>query len=1472
MYQISKVCVGNYGHKDARFKSEVVDLVSAKNGRVAKSALLYAPNGKGKTTFLSFMLHLFKPHRKDFVQSRQKPHHKVHDYFRETEPGFIIMELTKQTDGDSFLQTDKPALIIGAVITRKANDLTHRFFMIDPTGGYTLDMIDFVKPILDGIRTDVTHTMVNEWLSSVQSGRYAADFRQYGNFKQWETALTGMGFNIKGFETMITMASQEGGIEKFLTAKNADELLVNVFSLIIDEAVYRGTAEELSNFIADTEQLPREKRFFESTTALADLEEKLASAASDLEGHRVRLDAARAKAAGAYSAILSEIQEHQDELDDVASAIRSQDSDLKTAKEQLLDRSLEREAIRVDLAKLSLAACDAELNECRGSIARATDDLKIVNSLGPFRKLRGAESLRANHVEALEALKQTAKDFQAPVNAAGDVYRKALSAAIKGADSAIAGLTQGIITTKTERSDAQSERARIDGDITAKEREIAAAEVAAAEMTNVLVDIDEVAGSSVRTYADAVRLREELSGRKTTETRILLEAETQARDLAKSLEVIAQDGLRIEKESEEAARSLSHARTVSAAYGEAVGAIVLGHLEYLIPGETADIESEALVASLKQRRSEHVASIDQSKHKRGALEEQRAYVDEVGMFEDADMRRALEQCANLGIKDVSPYANWIAKSYSDAETARAFAEGNLHVTLGLKVNNQADLDKIEASFDRKKWKLRKPVAVSVIGKTADTAIKANDGLYILSAETDYAYHDQSREDRKREIDAELVSVAETLAYHENLRTRLENCLDAITSLKVRFPGKTAYEFLQAVASLENSLGVLEGKKLENIALTHATQANRMEAIDAVDAAKADVDSIMSTYSRVTALVDKLGPIAGRLGAIGDLATARLWISDQRAIGRILAEKIEVLEQRIDRDGEVRSRLLAERDGYDASRSLVSYFDGAREDDVMSVDLQNAKLDYERQKALFERNPKLGERATALESMIASSDREIADHTETIITVSDGSFADVGFAAVLASRAALSEPEIDAAKKKSKAEIENLNGVLEGLTERRGALSHEAKVSEQFKIHRADIERRLRSEDTQDVLVSRREESQNAIDEATARIAGTERSLEQSRARKDEIAAIRTRMQDIASGDLKFNAGNYKGAAPSPLIPEDGDWAAFIKSIISDVASASSTFKAANQRALDAYSSVNRFVGDTDNQFGDPAIRDQILSYASHEDHGPVAGRIAERLRHIADAHHAEINRRMKAQDDVVLSVSHLAQNAIDKVLEATKIVVEAKSSFAYGQPILKLPAGVDRTALRDLTVRDFAKAYVEQKIGGSAVIGSASQMSVEILKLVARHFGKESFSLRILKPVDQAVDHVWEDIHELTGSGGQTITAALLLYFVATALNSSGANANASQAFVILDNPVGKANKKSLVRLQLTMAEHFGIQMIATSGINDMYISCYEWIVSFDVKARAGSTLETRVHYNDNEVGMLKHRLKSPVTDTEAVA
>jgi hypothetical protein len=72
-----------------------------------------------------------------------------------------------------------------------------------------------------------------------------------------------------------------------------------------------------------------------------------------------------------------------------------------------------------------------------------------------------------------------------------------------------------------------------------------------------------------------------------------------------------------------------------------------------------------------------------------------------------------------------------------------------------------------------------------------------------------------------------------------------------------------------------------------------------------------------------------------------------------------------------------------------------------------------------------------------------------------------------------------------------------------------------------------------------------------------------------------------------------------------------------------------------------------------------------------------------------------------------------------------------------------------------------------------------------------------------------------------TYSGGERLTAAIILYCVAVRVRSDQDIANQDCGFIMLDNPLGKSNHSKLLNLQRLMASELSVQLIYLTGIND---------------------------------------------------
>ena len=77
-------------------------------------------------------------------------------------------------------------------------------------------------------------------------------------------------------------------------------------------------------------------------------------------------------------------------------------------------------------------------------------------------------------------------------------------------------------------------------------------------------------------------------------------------------------------------------------------------------------------------------------------------------------------------------------------------------------------------------------------------------------------------------------------------------------------------------------------------------------------------------------------------------------------------------------------------------------------------------------------------------------------------------------------------------------------------------------------------------------------------------------------------------------------------------------------------------------------------------------------------------------------------------------------------------------------------------------------------------------------------------------------------IERVTVSGGELLTAAMMIYLVIARLRADAMHEGTGEAGVlILDNPLGKANKALLLKTQIGLADAMGIQLFYTTGVQD---------------------------------------------------
>jgi hypothetical protein len=72
-----------------------------------------------------------------------------------------------------------------------------------------------------------------------------------------------------------------------------------------------------------------------------------------------------------------------------------------------------------------------------------------------------------------------------------------------------------------------------------------------------------------------------------------------------------------------------------------------------------------------------------------------------------------------------------------------------------------------------------------------------------------------------------------------------------------------------------------------------------------------------------------------------------------------------------------------------------------------------------------------------------------------------------------------------------------------------------------------------------------------------------------------------------------------------------------------------------------------------------------------------------------------------------------------------------------------------------------------------------------------------------------------------TFSGGEQLTAAILLYCTLARLRAQARPTQSAAGMLTLDNPIGKSSNVTLLRLQRRVADAMGVQLVYTTAVDD---------------------------------------------------
>ena len=135
--------------------------------------------------------------------------------------------------------------------------------------------------------------------------------------------------------------------------------------------------------------------------------------------------------------------------------------------------------------------------------------------------------------------------------------------------------------------------------------------------------------------------------------------------------------------------------------------------------------------------------------------------------------------------------------------------------------------------------------------------------------------------------------------------------------------------------------------------------------------------------------------------------------------------------------------------------------------------------------------------------------------------------------------------------------------------------------------------------------------------------------------------------------------------------------------------------------------------------------------------------------------------------------------------------------------------------------REILRSYVTDLAEADRVPESGQDIAAELVDRMTAALGRSSLGIRLLKPKGEGdTEHM--PIDRVTVSGGELLTAAMMIYLVLARLRAEAMHGGAGEGGVlIMDNPPGKANKALLLKTQIGLADAMGIQLFDTTGVQD---------------------------------------------------
>ena len=1243
---------------------------------------------------------------------------------------------------------------------------------------------------------------MQRWLYTMRSS-HPGNFQNFDKQSEWKRKLAEEKIDTELFASQVEFNRSEGGIEDFLNFRSESQFVRKFLAMTVPEAEAGPVRTVLAEHVGRLADLPRLERrrdavrelkerfapFVEIAGEAQAAQEDCTRLIGNAAGLKATLEEHGAQASHRAEDLSEEANSHQAAANQAAAACREARVESASALVEMARGRHEARRALAETRQEELAQAKSRAVLLQGAVLM----WEILDGRARSETLR--EAIDAEHADLQprrDALQSMGADLEATLARRATAMRERQQS-----------LTADAAQAKESAREAEEQRKASDESAQAERRKMAGIDMnlghvrdfrARLEQEGVLVSGESAQAASHR-YAEAERVArdEALDLRRQANDR---DEATKAHrdrqgDLKAERSVIASEIGSLQEtvqEGDEKRRSLAHDSTILELTGES----------------EVDPESDAVDRVLVDARNKGTATLRENERRQELLEADRESLEATGLASiDKSVRAVTEQLSDAGMVDVQPYAVYLCEIGRSPEEVRRFAELDPACFAGVAVPNWRALEEARRLLQSAP-RLSRSVTVAIAG---DAPGENPEDRFVLAVDEPAAYDREAAQELRRRIEDDLARLGESIDAARGRLERLGSTLQSLGAWRDRFGGGRLDAMRQSIEKKEArneeiraELGALSkqiesdeydarhcrsrGRKLDEQAHACAEHARRadehheqwesrvanwqLERLRHEQAAQAAEERALEWLTKRDTLADRA-------------RTCESEASEAALQARAIEREAGDIEYRAP-GGQVSENLDALRSDYEQRLGTLK-------------DLERERVDHLRgrqqeiQRALGEKEDRFGEEFGEL------------DRAEVTAAAGHDSVRDA---------AATADKELETARRNASI-----------------ALAHAEAAERDYRSERDRRSAAIKPDTFIDLRAHNREE----LPDIAARAEETTVQQEALGTRETEEAA-RTRQEAARNESAAKEYTNWAttldgvlpGESTSPErieLPRHEEVAALVNDTVSCLGRAQTALSEAHKRVYGSYDKIRRFMNSP--AFGQLEGEREVALHLSANDplavaaHAPgTAGLIDDRLKSIE-------HDLSKLDDDLQACIEELdhllgtALHVLRRMARDGRIPGDVPR-FA-GQPVFRI--GADLSRIKPSQRREILRGYIIALADGDRVPESGQDIAAEMVERMPAALGRSTLDIRLLKPKGEGdTEHM--PIEQVTVSGGELLTAAMMIYLVIARLRADAMQEGTGEAGVlILDNPLGKANKTLLLKTQVGLADAMRIQLFYATGVQD---------------------------------------------------